>query len=95
MIEVGKTLQFAGHVEYGSRGTISLFPEYTVWFVDDNHLRGVMGSLHTDSFGLPYNQNAVTLDLTCTTEVLPVVTWHDWYLDTGISWAPPPAGDPP
>jgi TonB family protein len=94
--EVGKMVQFAGHVEYSSRGRIDLFPEYTLWLDDDdNHLRGAIGSRMFNSFGLAYNQNGGTVDLTCTTEVLPTVTWNEWYLDTGISWAPPPAGDPP
>jgi TonB family protein len=94
--EVGKMLQFTGHVEHPSPRDQSLFfPQYTVWSDGDNHLSGTIGSLHTDNFGLPYNQNAGTVDLTCTTEVLPTVTWNEWYLDTGITWAPPPAGDPP
>jgi TonB family protein len=93
--EVGKMLQFAGHVEYGPRGTISLFPQYTVWLDGDNHISGVMGSSHVDSFGLAYNQNAATVDLTCTTEILPVVAGNEWYLDAGIPFAPPPPGDPP
>ena len=93
--EVGRLLQFAGHVEYGLRGEITLFPQYTVWLDGDNHIRGVMGSRHFDSFGLAYNQNGATVDLTCTTEVLPVVAGNQWYLDTGISYAPPPPGDPP
>jgi TonB family protein len=93
--EVGKMLQFTGHVEYGLRGEIVLFPQYTVWSDGDNHLSGVMGSRHFDNFGLPYNQNAASVDLTCTTEVLPTVTWNEWYLDNGITFAPPPPGDPP
>jgi TonB family protein len=71
--EVGKMLQFTGHVEYGSHGVINLFPQYTLWLDGDNHISGVMGSRHYDNFGLAYNQNGATVDLTCTTEVLPVV----------------------
>jgi TonB family protein len=93
--EVGKMLQFTGHVEYGPRGNIVLFPQYTVWPDGDNHLGGTIGGLHIDSFGLPYNQNAGSVDLTCTTEVLPAVAWNNWYLDTGITWTDKPAGDPP
>jgi TonB family protein len=92
--EVGKMLQFTGQVEYSSRGTITLFPQYTVWADGDNHLSGAIGSKHTDSFGLPYNQNAGTVDLTCATEVLPAVTSSDWLENARITWVTPP-GDPP
>jgi TonB family protein len=90
--EVGKMLQFTGKVEY-ERGFPVFFPQYTVWPDGDNHLSGAIGSAHTDSFGLRYNQNAGTVDLTCATEVLPAIT-NDWFSDTGFTWVTPP-GDPP
>ncbi len=92
--EVGKTLQFTGHLEYTVKGTPNFFPQYTVWADGDNHLSGAIGSLHTDSFGLPYNQNAGTVDLTCATEILPAIKSSDWLENTRITWVNPP-GDPP
>jgi TonB family protein len=92
--EVGKMVQFTGQLVYGLRGNPLFFPQYTLWAEDDNHLSGAIGSMHTDSFGLPYNQNAGTVDLTCTTEVLPAVTASDWLENTRITWVNPP-GDPP
>jgi TonB family protein len=91
--EVGKMLQFTGQLEY-VRGSPYFFPQYTVWSDGDNHLSGAIGSLHTDSFGIPYNQNAGTVDLTCATEVLPTVTSSDLLENTRITWVNPP-GDPP
>jgi TonB family protein len=93
--EVGKLVQFAGKLEYAALGHPALFPQYTLWPDGDNHLTGVVGSRLLDRFGVPYTQNAGSLDLTCTTEVLPAVAASGWSLDTGISWAPPPPGDPP
>jgi TonB family protein len=91
--EVGKMLQFTGQVEY-HRGAPHFFPQYTLWADGDNHLRGAIGSKHADSFGLPYNQNAGTVDLTCATEVLPAIPWSDWLARNRITWVDPP-GDPP
>ena len=91
--EVGKLVQWTGHVEYLSQGKDAsfFFPQYTVWPDGDNHLTGAIGSRFTDSFGVPYNQNAGTVDLTCATEVLPAITWNDWVAQTTVT----PPGDPP
>jgi TonB family protein len=91
--EVGNMLQWTGHWEYTNpKDQILFFPQYTVWPDGDNHLSGAYGARHTDNFGLPYNQNGGTVDLTCATEVLPAVTWDGWWTtDTRVT----PPGDPP
>jgi TonB family protein len=89
--EVGNTLEWPGHVMH-SRGRTEWYFEYTAWPDGDNHLSGAMGIKIYDSFGIPYNANKGTLELTCATEVLPAVTWN-WLYDTYSTETPP--GDPP
>jgi TonB family protein len=91
--EVGNMLQWTGAIEYTQQGKdVSFyFPQYTVWPDGDNHLSGGVGSRFNDSFGVPYNQNAGTMELTCATEVVPPVTWNDRLVDTRVG----PPGDPP
>jgi TonB family protein len=92
--EVGNTLQWTGHVvHYNTKeGGFSYYLQYTVWPDGDNHLTGALGTKTYDSFGVPYNSNKGTVDLTCATEVLPAVTWNLFY-STDTTETPP--GDPP
>jgi len=90
--EVGNTLQWTGHVEYVTKGDQHFFLQYTAWPDGDNHLSGAVGTKSYDGFGVPYNANRGTVDLNCTTEVLPTVTWNFlYYTDTRAT----PPGDPP
>ncbi len=90
--EVGKMVQWTGAVEHPfPKDALLFFPQYTAWPDGDSHLSGAIGSRVSDNLGIPYNQNGGTVDLTCETEVLPVVTWNDWYTDTRVT----PPGDPP
>ena len=92
VIEVGNLVEWTGHVEYPHGPGSPFFPQYTVWPDGDNHLSGTVGSRFMDYFGVPYNQNGgSSVDLTCTTEVLPVITWNDRLADTRVT----PPGDPP
>ena len=89
--EVGKMVQWTGQEERPCGNCAWYFPQYTAWLDGDNHLSGAIGSSHIDNFGVPYNQNGGTVDLTCATEVLPAITWNDWLVDTRVT----PPGDPP
>jgi hypothetical protein len=91
--EVGNMLQWTGAIEYTQQGKdVSFyFPQYTVWPDGDNHRSGGVGSRFNDSFGIPYNHNAGTVELTCATEVVPPVAWNDRLVDTRVT----PPGDPP
>jgi TonB family protein len=91
VIEVGKMVQWTGQEERPCGNCAWFSPQYTAWLDGDNHLSGAIGSRHIDNFGIPYNQNAGTVDLTCATEVLPSITWNDWFTDTRFT----PPGDPP
>ncbi len=89
--EVGKMVQWTGAVVKPCGQCTFYYPQFTVWPDGDNHLTGAVGSRFNDSFGIPYNQNAGTVELTCATEVVPAVTWNDWLVDTRVT----PPGDPP
>jgi TonB family protein len=91
--EVGKMVQWTGQVEH-DLGRPWFYPQYTAWPDGANHLSGAIGSRFTDNFGVPYNENGGSVDLTCATEVLPAVQWNNWFTDTGVTWVTPP-GDPP
>jgi TonB family protein len=92
VIEVGKMVQWTGAEERPCGYCAWYFPQYTAWLDGDNHLSGAIGSRMVDNSGVPYNQNGGTVDLTCTTEVLPAVTWNAWWItDTRVT----PPGDPP
>jgi TonB family protein len=88
--EVGKMVQWTGHVEGQGLG-IFFYPQYTAWSDGDNHLGGLIGSRFNDRFGVPYNQNAGYVDLTCASELSPAVTWNSWLVNTMVT----PPGDPP
>jgi TonB family protein len=90
--EVGKMVQWTGTEERPcGRDCLSFYPQYTAWPDGDNHLSGAIGGKFFDNFGVPYNQNAGSVDLTCATEVLPAITWSDWFAQTRAT----PPGDPP
>jgi TonB family protein len=61
--------------------------QYTVWADGDNHLSGAIGSRTSNRFGVAYNANMAgnSLDLTCSTEVLPTVTWNDWFAQSMVT----------
>jgi TonB family protein len=90
--EVGNMLQWTGHVMFWTNRNIEYYLQYTVWPDGDNHLSGALGTRISDNFGIPYNQNKGTVDLTCATEVLPMVT-SNWLYSTDTRVTPP--GDPP
>jgi TonB family protein len=89
--EVGKAVQwtvFDGHGRTRFEDPI----HYTLWPDGDNHLTGGFGGLAVDGLGVAYSNNiGGPVDLTCTTEVLPTITWNDWASQTLVS----PPGDPP
>jgi TonB family protein len=62
--EVGKMVQWTGQEERPCGNCAWYFPQYTAWLDGDNHLSGAIGSSHIDNFGVPYNQNGGTVDLT-------------------------------
>jgi TonB family protein len=92
--EVGNMVQWTGHVEnyYSKEGGRSYYLQYAAWPDGDNHLTGALGTKTYDGFGVPYNLNKGTVDLTCATEVLPSVTWNLFY---STDTSEPPPGDPP
>jgi TonB family protein len=77
--EVGKMVQWTGRMERTGQGkSDSFWTQYTVWADGDNHLSGVYGTRQVNRFGVAYNNNiGGPVDLTCTTEVLPEITWND------------------
>jgi hypothetical protein len=91
--EVGKMVQWTGRAERrGAAFSGFDWVQYTVWPDGDNHLSGAIGSKVIDSSGVPYNQNlGGPVDFTCATEVLPAITWNDWFAKTMDT----PPGDPP
>lgn len=55
-----------------------IWVQYTVWPNGDNHLSGAGGNRMVDNRGVIYNRNlGIFVDLTCSTETLPVVTWNE------------------
>jgi TonB family protein len=91
--EVGKMVQWTGRAEHrGARRDGMDWVQYTVWPDGDNHLSGAIGSKVIDNSGVAYNSNTGgPVDLTCATEVLPAITWNDWFANTMDT----PPGDPP
>jgi TonB family protein len=90
--EVGKMVQWTGRLEHRNGPKDIVYIQYTVWPDGDNHLSGAIGSKFIDNFGVPYNQNiGGAVNLTCATEVLPAITWNDWFAQTMVT----PPGDPP
>jgi TonB family protein len=87
--QVGKMVTWTGRQEYINVGkdTASFWLQYTVWPDGDNHLAGAIGNRMFNSFGIAYNNNMAgnTINLACSTEVLPTVTWSDWYAQSIVT----------
>jgi TonB family protein len=93
--QVGKMVQWTGHVEHWNNDPRKeYFIQYTAWADGDNHLSGAVGTITSNRFGVRYNANLAgnSIDLTCTTEVLPAIT-SGWFYTTDTRVTP--AGDPP
>jgi TonB family protein len=81
--EVGKMVTWTGRQELvkggGGGGYLQWF-QYTVWADGDNHLGGAL-ALMLGRPGVAYitTGGGSSVDLTCATEVLPTMTWNDWY----------------
>jgi TonB family protein len=87
--QVGKMVTWTGRQEYINVGKemASQWLQYTVWPDGDNHLSGAVGSRMFNNIGVAYNSNSAgnTVELTCTTEVLPTVTWNDWFAQSKVT----------
>jgi TonB family protein len=91
--EVGKMVQWTGRAEHRGAARDGVdWVQYTAWPDGDNHLSGAIGSKVIDNSGVAYNSNTGgPVDLTCATEILPAITWNDWFAKTMDT----PPGDPP
>jgi TonB family protein len=91
--EVGKMVQWTGRAEHRGAARDGVdWVQFTAWPDGDNHLSGAIGSKVIDNSGVAYNSNTGgPVDLTCATEVLPAITWNDWFAKTMDT----PPGDPP
>jgi TonB family protein len=78
--QVGKMVTWTGRQEsFGpNAGTSSYWLQYTLWSDGDNHLSGSIGT-RMIRYGVAFNSNIPgnTVDLTCSPEVLPTITWND------------------
>jgi hypothetical protein len=78
--QVGKMVTWTGRQEsFGpNAGTSSYWLQYTLWSDGDNHLSGSIGT-RMIRYGVVFNSNIPgnTVDLTCSPEVLPTITWND------------------
>jgi TonB family protein len=83
--EVGKMVTWTGRQESAKD---ERWLQYTVWPDGDNHLSGAIGSRVANRANVAFNDNLAgnTVDLTCSTEALPVVTWNDWLAEQ--NWHP-------
>jgi len=84
--EVGKMVTWTGGQQRWGTGANYYWLQYTVWADGDNHLRGAIGSRRHSLSGVPYNANVAgnTIDLTCAAEILPTITWNDWYAQSKV-----------
>jgi TonB family protein len=86
--QVGKMVTWTGRQEsFGPNPTTGAFwLQYTVWSDGDNHLSGAIGT-RMIRYGVPFNGNLPgnSVDLTCTTEALPAVTWNDWLAQSKVT----------
>jgi TonB family protein len=89
--QVGKMVTWTGPrvIVGGGSSMYARYLQYTILADGDNHLIGAVGSRRISMTGVLFNQNlgGNYVDLTCTTEVLPTVTWNDW-LATPLVIAP-------
>jgi len=86
--EVGKMVTWTGTQQFfGPNAAFSYWLQYTVWPDGDNHLSGAIGSRKFLVSGGAYNQNLAgnSVDLTCATEILPTVTWNDWFVQRAVT----------
>ena len=87
--QVGKMVTWTGRQEYFNLGKdmAIYWLQYTVWPDRDNHLSGAVGSRMFNNIGVAYNNNLAgnTVELTCATEVLPTVTWSDWFAQSKVT----------
>ena len=75
--EVGKMVSWTGRQEWHPGGTYT-WHQYTVWPEGDNHLKGAIALLLSNSsVGYMATGGGDSVDLTCATEPLPTVTWND------------------
>ncbi len=91
VVEIGKIVKWSGRVEWIGAGSRS-FTEYTLWPDGGNSLNGNIEIVYLDAAKANQLLNrSGTIDLTCTNETVPAVTW------SALSVTPiqPPAGDPP
>jgi hypothetical protein len=90
--QIGKAVTWTGPQQGGGGKSEQYWLQYTFWSDGDNHLRGVIGSRKLTVAGIGYNANLAGyyIDLTCASEVLPSVTWADWFTEqnTRIVMAP-------
>jgi len=77
--QVGKMLTWTGRQEHAGKDETYSFLQYTVWPDGDNHLKGAIGGRAITMSGVAVNSNVAGnyLDLTCSPETLPTVTWND------------------
>jgi TonB family protein len=79
--QVGKMVTWTGRQEsFGPNlGNGAFWLQYTVWSDGDNHLSGAIGTRLIGPSGVPFNRNLAgnSVELTCSTDVLPTVTWND------------------
>lgn len=91
VVEVGKILRWSGPEEHLSQGGSS-FTQYTAWAESTNTILGNIETIFLGSnrANMPLNRGG-TVDLTCSTEIMPAVTWSALSVTPGQS----PPGDPP
>ena len=92
--EVGKMVTWTGRKEQNGGGQgYEQWLQYTAWPDGDNHLHGAIGTIQSKS-GVAFitTGGGSTIDLTCSNEVLPTVTWNDLIAQT---FASPTPIDPP
>jgi TonB family protein len=77
--QVGKMVTWTGRLEWHAEAKYTWF-QYTVWPDGDNHLHGAVALMFSrPSVAYITTGGGSSVDLTCATEVLPTMTWSDWY----------------
>ncbi len=91
VVEVGRIVKWSGRKEYLTQAT-SRFTEYTVWADNNDTLNGSIQIFYAAEAkaGQDINRGG-TIDLSCTTETVPAVTWSA----AAVTPIESPAGDPP
>jgi TonB family protein len=86
--QVGKMVTWTGRQESigPSPSSGAFWLQYTVWSDGDNHLSGAIGT-RMMRYGVPFNSSLPgnTVDLTCSTEALPTITWNDWLVQSKVT----------